>query len=147
MDFEKISSEWQLESKIYEMLGSKVTQFIKKEIPNYEILPEVTYRTKDIISIIKKIKKKSHENPTYSLADLKDKLGLRIICSFSSDLEIVDKFLYANFDVKKADYKKDVLDFDKLDYTSNHYDVEINPKNNKLRFRKGKFENLVFEFR
>jgi putative GTP pyrophosphokinase len=39
----------------------------------------------------------------------------------------VDNFLKKYFIIKKAEYKSDTLDFDRLDYISNHYDATINP--------------------
>ena len=143
-DFEKIATDWEIEGKLYNELGLKVSNFIKKEIPSYEILPEVTFRTKELLSIVKKIQKNIKKNPNYSLVDLKDKLGIRIICAFSSDLDIVDNFIKDNFIIEKPDYKKDKLDYDKLDYTSNHYDAKINISNKKSKFNK-KFKNLVLE--
>src|SRR6476620_1949015 len=109
-DYEQIAERWNGERKILNSLGLALTRFIKTEITDYEILPEVTYRTKELLSIIKKIQKNLKKGP-YTLDDLKDKLGLRIICSFSSDLEKVDQFIKENFIVEKADYKKDSLDF------------------------------------
>lgn len=143
-DFERIATDWEKESKLYNDLGTDVSNFIRKEITSYEILPEITFRTKELLSVVKKIQKNIKTNPNYSLIDLKDKLGFRIICAFSSDLEIVDRFIIENFIIKKTDYKKDLLDYDKLDYTSNHYDAKINIKNKKGTFNE-KYENLVFE--
>lgn len=57
---------------------------------------------------------------------------MRIICSFSSQLEEVDKIIHNNFNVEKVEYKKEELDFDRLDYTSNHYDLTIDT--NKIHF-------------
>ena len=144
MDFDQISNSWKIENKLYDLLGKRVVAYIKKEIGKYEILPEVTFRTKDLISIVKKIKKKNLEKSGYSFSDLKDKLGVRIICAFNSDLNIVDEFLKANFEIEKAEYKNEALDFNKLDYISNHYDIKIGSKK-KLRFKDEKIKDLIFE--
>ena len=58
-----------------------------------ELYAEISFRVKEIQSIIKKIQKKSKIKKTYSYNDLTDKLGIRIICPFLSDLDIVDKIL------------------------------------------------------
>lgn len=144
MDFDKISEDWKNESKLYDQLGKRVVAYIKREITRHEILPEVTFRTKDLISIVKKIKKKNLEKTGYSLVDLKDKLGVRIICAFNTDLDVVDEFLKFHFEIEKAEYKKDALDFNKLDYTSNHYDVKIGNKK-KLKFKEEKIKDMIFE--
>lgn len=125
LNVKEISDRWEKEEPIYSDLGNKVIKFIKSEIPAYEILPEITFRTKEILSIVKKIKKKEKEKE-YSYDHLSDKLGIRIICSFNEDLNKIDTLINSSFLVKKSEKKKDELDFDRLDYTSNHYDVTLN---------------------
>jgi putative GTP pyrophosphokinase len=125
--YDEIASSWEEEKPIFEEIGAKTSLFLKNEILNHEIYPEITYRTKELLSIVKKIQRKSKEK-AYHFNDLKDKLGVRIVCSFSSDLDIVDKIIRQNFHIEKAEYKKEELEFDKLDYTSNHYDLKINSK-------------------
>lgn len=124
LDINKIFNNWEKDEPVYRKLGEDVTSFIKKQITDYGIFPEISHRTKDLLSIIKKIKKKSKEKP-YNYEDLKDKLGIRIICTYQEDLEKINLFLKKNFNVLKAEFKKDFLDFDKLDYTSNHYDISV----------------------
>jgi putative GTP pyrophosphokinase len=121
-DVNKIFSSWEKDEPTYRLLGHDVASFIREHITDYDIFPEISHRTKDLLSIIKKIKKKSKEKP-YTYNDLKDKLGIRIVCTYQEDLEKINLFLNENFNVLKSEFKKDFLDFDKLDYTSNHYDV------------------------
>lgn len=123
---DEIKERWDEERPLYNEIGIVVNKHLKNKLPWFEILPEVSYRTKDLISLIKKINRKSQKKP-YTYENANDKLGLRIICPFSSDLDIVDGFIRGHFNIVKAEYKKDELAFDKLDYTSNHYDVTINP--------------------
>ncbi len=143
MEINNIVEIWNSEKANYEKLGKKVCSFIKKEITEFEILPEITYRTKDLLSIIKKIKKKEKEKE-YSYSSLNDKLGLRIICSFQEEMQNVDGFLKKYFIIRKVEYKQENLNYDKLDYISNHYDVSINSsvkEFNKLKHLK----DLIFE--
>jgi ppGpp synthetase/RelA/SpoT-type nucleotidyltranferase len=143
MDVNEIVGLWEQDEPNFNVLGKLVHLYIKSTITEYEILPEISFRTKDLLSIIKKIKKKQSEKE-YTYNDLKDKLGLRIICTYKEDLEKVDSFLKENFIIKKAEYKKDILDFDKLDYTSNHYDASINA--NIAAFQNhNHLKDLVFE--
>ncbi|MBW7941031.1 MAG: hypothetical protein H3C64_01230 [Candidatus Kuenenia stuttgartiensis] len=125
VNVQEIVDLWNEEQPKYENLGKIVCTFIKNKITDYELLPEIQYRTKELLSIIKKIKKKqSHKE--YSYHHLKDKLGIRIICSFQEEMKIIDEFLKRYFTIKNIEYKQENLDFDKLDYVSNHYDVQIN---------------------
>lgn len=124
-DVQEIVDLWCDEQPKYENLGKIVCAFIKDKITDYELLPEIQYRTKDLLSIIKKVKKKQSQKE-YSYHHLKDKLGIRIICSFQEDMKIIDEFLRNFFTIKEVEYKQENLDFDKLDYVSNHYDAQIN---------------------
>lgn len=139
-----IVDKWLSEEQIYNDLGKNVTQFIKNTITEHEILPEVTYRTKELHSIVKKItKKKREKGESYSYDDLKDKLGIRIICAFKEDLDKIDDFMKKNFNVIKCEYKNDALSFDQLGYISNHYDVKIRDKFKIAQYDRVK--DIVFE--
>ncbi len=124
LDIQHIVDSWTKDELIYKKIGKCISDFIRAQISEYEILPEISFRTKELLSIIKKIKKKQLSKD-YSYESLNDKLGIRIICSFESDLNIVDNFLKEFFNIVKVEYKKNELIFDKLDYQSNHYDVTI----------------------
>lgn len=121
----EIINLWKEEEPKYKNLGVIVSDFIQKQITDYELLPEIQYRTKDLISIIKKIKKKQ-EKKHYTFQDLKDKLGFRIICLFQEDMKEIEKFISENFKIINIEHKKDNLDFNTLNYVSDHYDVKIN---------------------
>lgn len=67
-----------------DILGQQVVSLLKKGLFAVELHPEISYRTKEIQSIIKKIQKKQKEK-TYGYNDLRDRLGIRIVCPFLSD--------------------------------------------------------------
>lgn len=143
LDINKVVEDWERDEPNFKNLGEAVFLYIKQHITDYEIFPEISQRTKELLSIIKKIKKKNKQKP-YSYDDLKDKLGIRIICSYQEDLDTIDSFLKTHFQVLKSEYKKDYLDFDKLDYTSNHYDVKV--KMDTYEFKDHlEYVDLVFE--
>ncbi|MGB4774806.1 MAG: hypothetical protein WBP45_06525, partial [Daejeonella sp.] len=104
IDIKQIAERWRKDEPQFIELGSVVTAFIRKEITAFELLPEISYRTKELLSIIKKIKKKQREKE-YSYDSLNDKLGIRIICSFKEDMDKLDAFLKKYFILKKAEYK------------------------------------------
>ena len=152
LDITQISNQWILDEPKLNILGQQVVAFLKKGLFALELHPEISYRTKEIQSIIKKIQKKQKikqcdcnglqnkldvrticpffpvdikkEKP-YEYNDLRDKLGIRVICLFLSDIEIVDAFLKEHFLIRKEEKKKEKIDFNKLDYQSNHYDVSV----------------------
>lgn len=140
---QEIVDLWNDEQPKYESLGKVVSAFIKNKITDYELFPEIQFRTKELLSIIKKVKKKQSQKE-YSYHHLKDKLGIRIICAFQEDMTIIDKFLREFFTIKEVEYKKENLDFDKLDYVSNHYDAQINLDANEFK-KYTDFGNFIFE--
>lgn len=123
-DTAQIVDQWKIDEPKLRTLGERVVSFLKRELYKKELHPEISYRTKEIQSLIKKIQKKSKEKE-YTYDDLRDKLGVRIICPFLSDLDIVDLLLKDSFVIRKEEKKKDNIDFNRLDYQSNHYDVSI----------------------
>ncbi|NVO09092.1 MAG: hypothetical protein HXX16_03930 [Bacteroidales bacterium] len=143
INVKEIVDFWNAEQPKYENLGKIVNDFIKNKITDYEILPEIHYRTKELLSIIKKVKKKQAQKE-YSYQNINDKLGIRIICTFQEELEIIDTFLKNNFVIKNVEYKQENIDFNKLDYVSNHYDVTINCSIKEFK-KQNELENLVFE--
>lgn len=134
---------WNGEQSKYEALGLIINDFIREKITDYELFPEIHYRTKDLLSIVKKIKKKQFQK-NYTYYHLKDKLGFRIICTFQEEMDIIDRFLKENFKIIDVEYKQENLDFNKLDYISNHYDSFINCSIKEFKKFK-EFENLIFE--
>lgn len=124
IDIAEISKQWELDKPKLDILGQQVAYLLKKGLFAVELHTEISYRTKEIQSIIKKIRKKQKEK-TYGYNDLRDKLGVRVVCPFLSDLDVIDAFLKENFRVRKEEKKKEIIDFNKLDYQSNHYDVSV----------------------
>src|SRR6266478_1444665 len=121
MDVKQIAEEWKVDDPKYKELGGLVSSFLKSTITECEILPEISARTKELLSIVKKIKKKRREKgrENYSYKDLNDKLGARIICTFQEEMETIDKYLDKYFIIKKVERKKETLDVKTLDYISN----------------------------
>ncbi len=125
IDIDQISRRWENDEPQLAILGQQILLYLRKGLFAMELHPEISYRTKEIQSIVKKIQKKQKETPDYGYDDLRDKLGVRIICPFLSDLDVIESFLKANFVVRKVEKKKEAIDFNKLDYQSNHYDVSV----------------------
>lgn len=143
MDIKQIAEAWKVDEPKFKELGGLVSTFLKSTITECEILPEISYRPKDLLSIVKKIKKKLREKE-YSYSHLNDKLGVRIICTFQGEMETIDTYLHKYFDIKKVERKKDTLDVKTLDYISNHYDACIKPSIKQFS-KHIHLQDLVFE--
>lgn len=127
MDIKSIIDSWKVDEPKFDELGKVVSTFLKTTITECEILPEISYRTKDLLSIVKKIKKKKRVKE-YSYNHLNDKLGLRIICTFQEDMDKIDIYLHKYFNIINVEKKREILDVKSLDYLSNHYDACIDTK-------------------
>ena len=73
IDIDEISKQWKLDEPQLDILGQQVVSLLKKGLFAVELHPEISYRTKEIQSIIKKIQKKQKEK-TYGYNDLRDRL-------------------------------------------------------------------------
>ena len=137
----EIVEKWPKEKPLYKNLGAIVNKALKEEIFNLELFPSITYRTKELISFIKKALREANEykNP---YQEITDKLGVMIICHFKSELPQVKPVIEKLFEIVKFESKSAGLKYNQLGYTSDHYDVKIK----KTYFKKHtEFENLVFE--
>ncbi len=143
VDIESIKKEWDIDKPLYEKLGKSLKEHFSQQLSKYEILPEISCRTKDLLSLIKKIQRKRIKKD-YNYSDVSDKLGLRIICSFVTDLETVDKWIKEQFIIVSVEYKEDDLDFNELNYTSNHYDLKVKEEKFHIDYFHS-IKDLVFE--
>lgn len=122
-NIEDIIQLWENDKPIYEEIGKYVKLILTEKLYDTGIHAEISYRTKEIVSLLKKIKSKSTEKP-YAYSDLTDKLGVRIICNYKDDLQIVDLIIRELLDVQKFEDKAEVLADNAFSYTSFHYDVK-----------------------
>jgi len=123
LNVKEIIELWESEETYYRALGNTVVEAIREKTLNYEIKPEITFRTKELLSLIKKIKKKEK-----GYDEITDKLGVRIICSFNNEIKLVKNVIKSLFIITKIDDKLNIDNFDKLTYRSIHYDVKIKSK-------------------
>lgn len=144
LNVEDIKNQWEIDQPKYIELEKIIFTYFKENINQIEILPEISSRTKNLISIIKKIKKKLLKKDEYSYDSLNDKLGLRIICDFQEDMIKVDDFIKDNFKIENIEYKQEELDFNKLGYISNHYDLKLKEKHS-LFVEFEQLKDLIFE--
>lgn len=83
------------------------------------ILASVTRRVKTIDSFLKKTIRKKMTDP---MEKMHDKVGVRVVVAFVSQLEAVDAIIRDLFDVRKFEDKSEGLGEDRFAYQSWHYD-------------------------
>ncbi len=126
MDKAEISKKYESDKKKFDRLGADIIKKLKNRICDLELFPEITYRVKETYSLLKKIFQKSKQHD-YGYEDVKDKLGIRITCLFLTDVEIIGTILNEFFQIRNVEHKRQLTQFDHLDYQSDHYDVSILP--------------------
>ena len=119
-----IIDRWEKDEPVYKKIGELVQKKLKERIFEEGIYSEVSSRTKDVISLLKKIKNRNIASE-YKYEDLTDKLGVRVICNYKEDIKIVDEVINKFFDVEKFEDKAEKLENKVFEYTSYHYDVEM----------------------
>ena len=136
---EDFANRWEKEEKDYEELEQIVLSFLKDKINVTETLPTIASRVKSLNSLIKTAIKK--DKKYYQVSD---KLGIRIVCRFKSELKRINNFIEDNFIVKEFESKEKKLKENEFGYLSDHFIVKVNE--NKLQQSiKRKLLKLNFE--
>lgn len=117
-----VINQWETDEPRYNDLGKAVLLTLKNAIFEGEMYAEISHRPKDIISTIKKLKKKN-EKEDYSYQNLTDLLGIRVICHYKEDIPKIHSIIDSLFKIKHFDDKSSNLAPDVFTYTSYHYDL------------------------
>jgi len=83
---------------------------------------KVYYRVKEIDSFIEKIDRKKYENPFEQTEDI---CGIRIICYYQKDVEIINDILKKELEVKDSQDKEELLELNQFGYRSYHLIASI----------------------
>lgn len=113
-------SKWAVEKLEYDKFGETLIEEIGKRLNEKEIISDREYRTKDDISLIKKMFRK---NKSYE--DIHDKVGGRVIVQFFEQLKQADDIIveYYGNRIVKRDNKADEQSDTEFGYQSIHYDI------------------------
>jgi putative GTP pyrophosphokinase len=112
--------------------GTKLLQAYEALIPQYKrVVDEVTFaledriktsglkiasvhgRVKTLDSVVNKVERKEYKDP---LSDIHDFAGVRVVCQFTPDLDVIDQLIGELFDVHEIVDKSASLGFDKTGY-------------------------------
>jgi len=103
---------------IYENLGKNLCSAIELilEENNIDYL-KVYYRIKDVESFIEKIDRKKYNKP---FDEVEDVCGIRIICYYQKDVNIITEILKKELNVNESQDKEDLLELNQFGYRSHH---------------------------
>lgn len=95
IDIELLKSSYSEEKKKYSILGERLMTIINQILDKNKI-HTITYRTKELESLIGKIISKDKYN---ELTDITDLCGIRIITNLESDIEYVSRIIRQTFKI------------------------------------------------
>lgn len=123
MKIEEIRKKYIKNIELYDSLGKNLVDSILTLLKENTIkVLSVTYRVKDVTSFIEKIDRKSYEDP---LNDIEDICGIRIICYYKKDIELINTILSEELKIYESTDKESKLKYDQFGYRSHHLIASI----------------------
>jgi putative GTP pyrophosphokinase len=123
MDFAAIKLEFGARDHIYKQLRDEALFILEPAISKRNIkLHSITHRLKGVDSFIDKIQRKESEKP---FDDIKDIVGIRVICLFLSDIERVGDVIRESFLILDEDNKVEGAEVSSFGYMSVHFTVTM----------------------
>jgi ppGpp synthetase/RelA/SpoT-type nucleotidyltranferase len=118
---EQARQAWIKDEPTYHALGAVLHERLTHAIRDLGISAEITYRTKTIDSLLRKLWLKTHH--TYK--SLPDKLGVRIIVRYQHETDDIITALRTRLDCQDVDTKADKFDPDQVGYRATHLQIRL----------------------
>lgn len=114
---------WAKEQPNHEKYGLEIQDEVKNLLKQIGIYGEVSFRTKEADSLIKKLYRKSK-----SYEEIHDKVGVRVVVQFKNSLYSLDRKICNHYGsrIKIRDDKSKSLSEYEFGYQSIHYDISNN---------------------
>jgi ppGpp synthetase/RelA/SpoT-type nucleotidyltranferase len=113
-------TRWQSERSNYEILARHVVTTIEKALRSQGMFAHVTWRVKDMASLLKKLLKKG-----YGYDQVTDKAGVRVVVRFRHEIEAALRLVESSFNIVKKEDKSEKLGHNQVGYSGVHYDVRL----------------------
>ena len=121
LSLDQARKAWIKDEPTYEALGAVLHERLTNAIRDLGISAQVTYRTKSVDSLVRKLWLKKHH--TYE--SLPDKLGVRIIVRYQHETETIITALRTRLDCQDVDAKAETLDPNQVGYRATHLQVRL----------------------
>ena len=123
-DRESVRAKYQAQQQDLETLLQGLYRQLRGQLEGQGSAPTIKYRLKGFDNYYNKLAKlcreKSEAEPLIS-----DLLGLRVICPFLEDLDLVEQLIVANFDVVELEHKGERHSFREFGYDSVHLLIRL----------------------
>src|SRR5437870_12389946 len=120
IDLDDARKKWRQEQAAYGDFGKLIADRLRSAVKNRGVWCETTYRPKEIYSLVKKLLKGK-----YTYGNLPDKVGVRCMLRYVSDLEPVVSIVRELFDSSEPDNKLTSLAEDRIGYISTHIQAKL----------------------
>ena len=141
MDIEGISREFRDNERKFDHLETEAKYVISKALEATDIkLHSITSRVKKLPSFLDKIQRLEAKKP---FVDIKDIVGLRVICLFLSDIALIGEIIRDSFSVISEDNKIEGSNVSSFGYMSVHFIAEMKKEYAGPRY--DPIANLPFE--
>ncbi len=122
-DIYKIKKQYFELVKSYEKLAENMVAALKMLLEEAGIkYMGISYRIKSFDSLLKKMDRRHLDDPFNQIRDI---CGVRVICYYRSDIEIISEVINKEFNVIETEDKEELLEDDQFGYRSVHYMVSI----------------------
>ena len=116
----------------YQRLVGEVTFAIENRLKTSGLkVASVHSQVKTWDSVVNKLERKEYKDP---LSDIHDFAGVRVVCQFTPDLDVIDNLIRELFDVHEIVDKSASLGFDKTGYQGTHYIITFGPNHRGARY-------------
>lgn len=141
MDVEAIRREFSERERLYRQLKEEALFILEPAISSRNIkLHSTTHRVKGVDSFIDKAQRKESEKP---FDEIRDIVGIRVICLFLSDIERIGEVVRESFSVIEEDNKVEGADVSSFGYMSFHFIATMKGEHSGPRY--DAIANMPFE--
>ncbi|HLZ19220.1 MAG TPA: tetratricopeptide repeat protein [Smithellaceae bacterium] len=112
---------------VYDEILNSVCREVRNILETHGRFPTIKYRIKRFDAYFDKLLKMSRRDQVGPVAAITDILGLRIICPFLEDLEVIENLIKSHFHVVELDHKSSRHTAGEFGYDSIHFLIRIDP--------------------
>ena len=125
----------------YERLCLEVAFVLETELKEHSIeYSSIRSRAKELNSFLEKLERKEYTDPFGQVTDM---AGVRVICLYPNDLEIIENIIKNEFVLLEKIDKRKLEAVDRIGYTALHYIVKLGEEFSGARY--DSLKNLVCE--
>jgi len=131
-DRPEIIYEYLKRKPYYERLCMEVAFVLETELLERKVeYSSIKSRAKDLNSFLEKLERKQYTDPFPQIIDL---AGVRVICLYPNDLEIIEDIIKKEFILLEKTDKRKLLAVDRIGYTALHYVVKLGEEFSGARY-------------